>query len=144
MSSREGKYVNVKMPTGALSQVAKSVKVGEDVTEVVESMWLTLIKAEGIGLAANQVGLLQRIIVVNVKGFSTEIINPVITKWSGNTKLSRESCLSFPGKIVKVKRDACVTLEGFDRNWNPITKRCRALTAFCVQHEIDHLNGVTI
>ncbi len=127
-----------------LGQKAKPVKHGENVSGIVSEMFESMLEAKGIGLAANQVGILSRIIVVNVNGFSTEIINPVITKWSGKTKLSKEGCLSYPGKLVNIKRDNIITVEGYDREWKPIKKKCRALTAFCIQHEIDHLNGITI
>jgi peptide deformylase len=133
-----------KKGSECLSLVAHSVERGLELNSFIDDMWKTLIASKGIGLAANQVGYLLRVIVINVNGLSTEIINPVITKRSGRTKLSSEGCLSFPGKQVKVKRDSQIVVEGFDRNWNPIKKKCRALTAFCVQHEIDHLNGITI
>ncbi len=81
---------------------------------------------------------------MDTNGFSKAIINPVITKTSGKLKLGKEGCLSFPGKRVDMKRDNIVVVEGFDEDWNPIKKKVRALSAFCVQHEIDHLNGITI
>lgn len=127
-----------------LSYVATDVKHGTDLSSLIDNMWGAMLKAKGVGLAANQVGHRVRVIIINVNGFSTEIINPVITKKSGKLKLSTEGCLSFPGKQVKVKRDNQIVVEGFDRYWIPIKKKCRALTAFCVQHEIDHLDGITI
>ena len=127
-----------------LKQVADKVVHNSDVSDIVSDMRLELSKTIGIGLAANQIGCLQRIILMNCNGFMGVIINPVITKCSGKIKNSTEGCLSYPGKQVKVKRDNQVVVEGFDENWNPIKQKCKALTAFCVQHEIDHLNGVTI
>ena len=127
-----------------LSQVADEVILNSDVSDIILYMRNELSKTTGIGLAANQIGCLKRIILMNCSGFMGIVINPVITKRSGNIKNSTEGCLSYPGKQVKVKRDNQVIVEGFDENWQPIKKKCRALTAFCVQHEIDHLNGITI
>jgi peptide deformylase len=137
----------MKIKTGnfeTLTQVAAEVPHGEDVKAVIDEMWKVMLHNSGIGLAANQVGLLKRIIVVHTNGFTSAIINPVITKESGKLKLSKEGCLSFPGKNIDMKRDNIIVVEGFDENWNPIKKKVRALSAFCVQHEIDHLDGITI
>jgi peptide deformylase len=127
-----------------LTQVAAPVPHGEDVKGLICDMWQVMSKHNGIGLAANQVGALKRVIVVHTNGFSTAIINPSITKLSGKVKNSKEGCLSFPKLTKTMKRDNIVVVEGFDENWNPIKKKVRALSAFCVQHEIDHLNGITI
>jgi len=127
-----------------LKQIADIVPMNDDVSDVVAELRLELSKTTGLGLAANQIGSLQRIILMNCNGFMGIVINPVITKFSGKVKNSTEGCLSYPGKQVKVKRDNQIVVEGFDENWQPIRKKCKALTAFCVQHEIDHLNGVTI
>lgn len=129
----------------ALYQKCHEVPSGEDRSELIEIMWKLMSEKKGIGLAANQIGALDRIIIIHVNGFSSEIINPVITKRSGKTKISKsEGCLSFPGKRINKKRDNQIVVEGFDRNRNPIRKKLRALGAFVVQHEIDHLNGITI
>jgi len=134
----------VKKGFPTLKQVSEIVEHGSDVSKVVNELRDELSKTTGIGLAANQIGSLQRIILMNCNGFMGVVINPVITKRSGKIKNSTEGCLSYPGKQVKVKRDNQIVVEGFDENWHPIKKKCKALTAFCVQHEIDHLNGVTI
>lgn len=127
-----------------LKQVSTDVEQGSDLNQLVTEMFDLMDKSGGIGLAANQVGLNIRVIVVNVKGFRTEIINPVISRSSRKFKLSDEGCLSFPNKQVKIKRDEAITVTGFDRNWQPIKKNCKGLLSFCIQHEIDHLNGITI
>lgn len=134
--------VNQEHP--ALSTVSAEVPHGDDVFATVAEMRDLLFKTSGCGLAANQVGITKRIIILNTLGFMGAIINPVITKESGKLKRSPEGCLSFPKLHVDMKRDNIVTVGGFDENWNPIKKKCRALTAFAVQHEIDHLNGITI
>jgi len=127
-----------------LHQKAMEVERGEDVSDLISQMWKIMFKNKGVGLAANQVGVLKRVIIVNTNGFSCAIINPVITELSGFVKNSKEGCLSFPGKQSVMKRDNRVIIEGFDADWNPIKKKVRALSAFCVQHEIDHLNGINI
>ena len=123
---------------------SKPVEHGSDISGLIGEMFNLMDKSKGIGLAANQVGLDIRVIVVNVKGCRTEIINPIITRRSSKIKLSNEGCLSFPNKTAKIKRDDAVTVVGFDRDWNPIKKNCRGLLSYCIQHEVDHLNGITI
>ena len=128
-----------------LTQVAIEVPFMEDVSELVAELKTDLAKTTGIGLAANQVGSLKRVILMNCNGFMGIVINPVIEKYSGKTKVSKEGCLSFPNTPHKnMRRDNQVVVTGFDENWQPIKKKCKALTAFCIQHEIDHLNGLTI
>lgn len=136
--------MELEIKPDALKLVSRDVEHGANITDLIESMFLLMDKSKGIGLAANQVGLDIRVIALNVKGFRTEIINPVITRYSRNIKLSNEGCLSFPNRKVKVKRGDAITVVGFDRDWNPIKKNCRGLLSYCVQHEIDHLNGITI
>ncbi len=127
-----------------LNQKALEVPHGEDVSEIVAGMFEAMRKGKGVGLAANQVGILKRIIVVNTPGFCSAVINPVITKYSGKLKTSVEGCVSFPGKRVNKRRDNSIVIEGFDANWQPIKKKVKALSAFCIQHEVDHLDGITI
>jgi len=126
-----------------LSQVAQPISLNENVSEMLLGMWAVLRQHKGAGLAANQVGVLKRIIIVNTKGFAGVIINPVITKRRGN-KRSVEGCLSFPGKRVTMTRSSIITVVGFDEKWQPVKKKLRGFSSFCVQHEIDHLNGITI
>lgn len=128
----------------ALHTVSAEVPHGEDVSKLVADMKETMVKSKGIGLAANQVGVLKRVIVMATKNYTGAIINPVITNRTETVKMSSEGCLSVPGKQAKVKRHYKVTVEGFDENWNPLTLNMKQLSAYCVQHEIDHLNGVTI
>ena len=128
----------------ALSTVAKEVPFGEDCSDLIVDMWAVLSDTTGIGLAANQVGVLKRVILINTNGFVQEIINPQIIKGSGKFKISLEGCLSFPDKHVKLKRESMVTVIGYDKYWVPVKKKCRALLANVVQHEIDHLNGINI
>jgi peptide deformylase len=97
-----------------------------------------------VGMAGPQVGVMKRIIIVKYASVDMTIYNPVITDSPGKVVNNIESCLSFPGKQVKVKRSKRVIVEGFDENWDPVKIDARNLLACIFQHEIDHLNGKTI
>lgn len=128
----------------ALKQIAQPVPEGGRVDNLVEQMFMIMKQHKGIGLAANQVGVLQRVIVININGIKQEFINPVITAQKGGRRTSREGCLSYPGRIVSVARYKEITIEGFDKNWQPVKRKLKDLAASCVQHEMDHLDGRTI
>lgn len=130
----------------ALTQVAAEVAPHVVVEPFVKEMFRVMREGKGLGLAANQVGVLLRIIVVQVGSFRQAIINPVITqRFGGDTHFKGgEGCLSFPGQRVKIVRDARVTVEGFNARWEPVRFKLRGDAAIVVQHEIDHLDGVTI
>lgn len=134
----------MELMTDTLHSVSNEVPFGANLNSEISKMFSLMESSGGIGLVANQVGMTDRVIVVDAKGFRSAIINPVITRRSGKRKVSAEGCLSFPNKKVKVIRDEAITATGFDSLWNPIKKNCRGLLAFCIQHEVDHLNGVTI
>lgn len=127
-----------------LSMVLPEVEHGEDVTQIAADMRQTMIDSGGIGLAANQVGIMKRIIVLKVPKFKGCIINPVITRHVKNKIDSREGCLSFPGKLVNKQRYNKIVVEGFNEKWEPLKIDLNGLSSFCAQHEIDHLNGITI
>jgi peptide deformylase len=99
-----------------------------------------------VGLAAPQVGHPLRLIVVDVTATTTRaeakvLVNPVITAASRN-KLVREGCLSFPDYLANVKRATRVNVEAFTINGEPVSYEVKHLEAVCIQHELDHLNGV--
>ncbi len=127
-----------------LNSECKEVAYGECKKALVEIMRSVMNKSKGIGLAANQIGVMERVIVVSTKDFSGAIINPEVTRSTDTIKLSKEGCLSFAGKIVTKKRLFKVTVEGFDEDWNRVKVNAKGLTSFCLQHEIDHLNGIHI
>lgn len=106
-------------------------------------MWQVMYHGKGIGLAANQIGETRRIIVIHAKGFKQAIVNPVITKSYGGKVMNQEGCLSFPGRTAKILRSKQIIVEGFDQDWKPVKRKLKGLTAYCVQHEVDHLNGVS-
>jgi len=99
---------------------------------------------EGVGLAANQIGVTWRAILLVSQGIDAEIINPVITKRSKQKFPSKEECLSCPGLHFTVWRHKQVTVTGFTVDWKPLKLKLRGFNAACVQHEIDHLDGITL
>jgi peptide deformylase len=134
----------IKNGNSPLSVVAEEVREGEDVSTLLDSMWATMYASKGIGLAANQVGELKRVFVMHANGLKQEFINPVITKSYGGKTTNREGCLSYPGVTVPVIRYKQVIVNAFDRKGKPFKRKLKGLAAFCAQHEIDHLDGITI
>jgi peptide deformylase len=126
-----------------INEKSLSVEHGECVKSLVSDM-LTILEAKGIGLAAVQIGVLKRVIIVKINGEFVVMINPVITHKSTDKKQSREGCLSFPNFEVKKQRHYRVTVEFENEQREKAQVKLSALAAFCVQHEIDHLEGVTI
>ena len=133
-----------KKGSPVLSQVAQSVKHGADVSSLILTMRQCLQEHKGAGLAANQVGSLQRVISINTSDYVGVIINPVITSKSNKKVTTREGCLSFPNELKVMMRTKKIIIEGFDENWMPISKKLKFFSAAVAQHEVDHLNGITI
>lgn len=104
-------------------------------------MLATCKAAKGIGLAAPQVGVLRRFIVVCVPGWQLVIVNPEITD-RRHTSGMKEGCLSYPGRHVYITRSRIVRVKGFDIQGQPMTVKASGLLSTCLQHEIDHLDGV--
>lgn len=113
----------------------------EKLAQLLDDMKETMYKAEGVGLAAPQVGILRRICVVDVGDGLIELINPVIESEEGEQEGS-EGCLSLPGKSGIVRRPMKVTVRAQDRNGNTFTVTGEELKARAFCHEIDHLNGI--
>ena len=130
-----------------LKKKSKEVDVIDDRTrELIEDMVETMHKYEGVGLAAVQVGILKRILVIDLYDEKTPIIkliNPVILKTKGTQEVE-EGCLSFPNKYVKVIRPNEVTVEGLNEKGQKIVVKGKGLLAQALSHEIDHLNGVVL
>ncbi|MCQ2363532.1 MAG: peptide deformylase [Acidaminococcaceae bacterium] len=126
-----------------LKQVAKPVeKIDKRLTRLLNNMVETMYAAEGVGLAAPQVGESRRVVVIDVgDGVVYEMINPVITKKEG-TYLSTEGCLSVPEYSGEVERAAYVECEYTNRQGERMLVQARELLAVCIQHELDHLDGV--
>jgi len=123
---------------------AKSVEVrrfNETLHNLLDDMAVTMMDADGVGLAAPQVGINKRIIVVRSETDQVlEFVNPVIKDAKGNHE-DLEGCLSVPGIQGKVPRATKLTVEAQDRNGVPFTFKAEDFTARILQHEIDHLEG---
>ncbi|MDN4619570.1 peptide deformylase [Paenibacillus sp. PsM32] len=134
----------VTEPDEVLHKKAKEVtKITPNVQKLLTDMADTMYDADGVGLAAPQVGILKRLIVVDVGDDNglIELINPEIIESNGE-QLGSEGCLSIPGLNGQVRRALEVTVKGLDRNGEEVTITGRDLLARAFQHEIDHLNGV--
>ena len=113
------------------------------IKELVEDMIETMHKYNGVGLAAVQVGILKRIIGIDLYDGKEplRLINPVIVKAKGEQEVE-EGCLSFPNKYAKLIRPAEVTVEALDINGKKVKIHAKELLAQALAHEIDHLNGI--
>lgn len=138
---------NIRMETDEiLKKKSKEVEEIDDKTkELIKDMIDTMHKYDGVGLAAVQVGILKRIVVIDLYDEKPiiKLINPVITKTKGEQEVD-EGCLSFPNKYVKVKRPAEVTVEALDENGKEIKITGTGLLAQAISHEVDHLNGIVL
>ncbi len=114
---------------------------GEKTWQLIDDMKETLIKAEGAGLAAPQVGVLRRIFIVMAEDKYYECINPTIVKQSGKQR-GEEGCLSVKGKYGVVTRPNKVTVKAFDRYGKPFTVNAEGFLARAFCHENDHLDGI--
>jgi len=125
-----------------LRQKAKKVPViDKSIQKLIDNMIETMQQANGVGLAAPQVGVSLRVIVLQMPGESpVAIINPEIVERAGEQEVT-EGCLSVPGYYGKLKRPAHVTVKGKDRNGRKIKIKASDLLAEALEHEIDHLNG---
>ena len=108
---------------------------------LLDDMKETLVHANGVGLAAPQIGVLMRIVIVDNGSELLELINPVIVKTEGEQE-EIEACLSCPGQWGIVKRPAKVTVTALDRHGKERTYTGEGLTARCFCHELDHLDGI--
>jgi peptide deformylase len=100
--------------------------------------------APGVGLAAPQIGVLQRLLVYDVDDDPQALVNPVLDEFSDETEESDEGCLSVPGVTMPVERPVSLRVRGFDASGEPVEYRAEGLRARVIQHEYDHLEGVLI
>ncbi|MFC4100990.1 peptide deformylase [Paenibacillus xanthanilyticus] len=134
----------VKDPDPVLRERAIEVtKFNSNLHKLLDDMALTMYDAEGVGLAAPQVGISKRVIVVDVgdENGLIEMVNPEIVERSGE-QLGPEGCLSIPNLNGEVRRSQRIKLKGQDRNGNPFELVADDYLARAFQHEVDHLNGV--
>ncbi len=131
------------LPDPVLRRRAKRVtSIDGSIQKLIRNMTETLRAAAGVGLAAPQVGVSLRVIVINVpEGENFVIINPEIVKRKGERTVT-EGCLSLPGYFAQIKRSEVVTTKGRDPAGKEIRVKGEGLLAQALEHEIDHLNGV--
>jgi peptide deformylase len=135
----------LEFPDPRLRTKAKPVEVVDDhVKNIVSDMFETMYEAKGIGLAATQVNIHSRIIVIDISEDKTEplvFINPEITVLEEEPDNYDEGCLSVPGFYERVERPKHVRVEALDEYGQAFTIQPQGLLAVCIQHEVDHLNG---
>lgn len=131
-------------PDPRLRNAAQPVeRVDDDIRRLVDDMFETMYSAPGIGLAAIQVNVARRIIVVDVSEERDRplcLINPEIVEATGEETME-EGCLSVPGYYDKVSRAERIRVRALDRDGRPLEMEADGLLAVCIQHEIDHLDG---
>ena len=136
-------------PDSVLREVLEPVKdINEEIEKIIDNMFDAMYKTpNGIGLAANQIGIRKRIVVFDFtrkeekKGKPLVVINPEIV-WSEGSITMEEACLSIPDFSAKVTRKQKVGVKGYDRDGRPIEIEAKDIEAVCFQHEIDHINGI--
>ncbi len=134
----------LRFPDPRLHEVARPVaEVDDSIRQLIDDMAETMYEAPGIGLAATQVDVHKRVVVIDVsedKSALLALVNPEITERSGE-QVCEEGCLSVPGIYEKVSRAEQVTVRALDRDGKPFELSADGLLAVCIQHELDHLEG---
>ena len=125
-------------------KTAKVPQVTKKVLKLIKDMKASMKKANGVGLAAPQVGESLRICIGRVNGKDTPLINPEITWKSGEKAIDEEGCLSLPGIWLPIPRSTEIALSYLDEKGKPQERKLKDFDARVVQHEVDHLDGVLI
>lgn len=126
-----------------LRRKAKRIDRVDDTTRnIAISMIKTMLENDGLGLSGNQVGIMKRIIIVSVDGEPKVMINPEIVSMSEETCSMTEGCLSFPGQFYDIDRPIGLTVKYRSMSGKPMLEKYSGLTARCIMHEIDHLDGI--
>ena len=121
-------------------ETAPVAEVTDEIRRLVADMFETMYAAEGIGLAAPQVGRTERVCVIDVEGRKLALINPEIVEREGKIKWE-EGCLSIPDVYGEVQREQHVVVRALNERGAPVEVDATELLAVCLQHEIDHLHG---
>ncbi len=139
----------IKAPDPRLKQIAKTVsKVDDAIRKTLADMLETMYINDGIGLAATQVGIDKRLMVMDLRDGPNEepnpfkMVNPEIIETSDQTKDAEEGCVSLPYQYAKVRRSTEITVQYLDESGNEKKLTAHGLRAACIQHEIDHLDGI--
>ena len=134
----------LRFPNSILRKPCKIIEnIDDDIIRIAREMAETMYRDQGIGLAAPQVGISKRLIVVDIGEGLITLINPEITVAEGTDKME-EGCLCLPQITVDIERKACAQVKGVDLDGKPVSFDAEELLARCFQHEIDHLNGKLI
>ena len=138
------KLTILEFPDPRLRTKASTVEsVDDDLRSLIDDLFETMYEAPGIGLAATQVNVHQRLLVADVSADKSEpyaLINPVILEKDGLT-VTEEGCLSVPGYYEEVERAQHIRVKYLDRNGDDVEMEAEDLLAVCIQHEMDHLEG---
>jgi peptide deformylase len=136
----------LRFPDPRLKTKASLVtEITEATSIIIDDMLATMYDENGVGLAATQVDIHQRIVVMDVSENNDQpivLINPEIIAKSDDTLINEEGCLSVPGVYAKVDRHTTCTVKALDRHGKEFTLDGEELLSICIQHELDHLNGV--
>ena len=122
-------------------------KVDDEIRNLLDDMLETMYSAPGIGLAAVQIGILKRMIVIDISKEKDKkkplfLINPEIVSRSKNTSIYQEGCLSLPGHFAEIERPADCQIKYIDYHGKKKELKANGLLSTCIQHEVDHLDGV--
>ncbi len=131
-----------KMGDNILTKTCRPVEeMTPRIKELIQDMLDTMYESYGVGLAASQVGVLKRIVVIDIGEGPVVLVNPEIVETSGE-QTGDEGCLSVPGKTGTVTRPMYAKVQAFDENMEPVTVEGEGLMARAICHECDHLDGV--
>tara|TARA_B100001057_G_scaffold229916_1_gene230243 strand:- start:349 stop:873 length:525 start_codon:yes stop_codon:yes gene_type:complete len=140
----------ITVPDEILKKISEPVeKVGTNEKKLINDLFETMYHSKGIGLAAVQLGILKRILVIDVsnkdeKKKPLSFINPIIKKISTETSIYEEGCLSIPDTFIEIERPKICEIEYVDINGKKNFLKCDGLLSTCLQHEINHLDGKLI
>ena len=140
----------ITVPDEILKKISEPIeKIGNNEKKLIDDLFDTMYNSNGIGLAAVQVGILKRILVVDVstkneKSQPIALINPVIRNLSNDTSVYEEGCLSIPETFIEIERPKICEVEYIDKKGLKKNLKCDGLLSTCIQHEINHLDGKLI
>ncbi|MFZ5982122.1 MAG: peptide deformylase [Patescibacteria group bacterium] len=136
----------IKYPDPILKKKCRPIENihSPQIKELILEMLGEMKKNNGLGIAAPQVGKLLQLCIIKLDGRTYILLNPKITGRSWAKELGEEGCLSFPGTFVLVKRHKKVSVKALDEKGEPLNIKAEGLLARAFQHEIDHLEGITI
>ena len=140
----------ITVPDETLKKISTPIeKVSLNEKRLIADLFETMYHSQGIGLAAVQVGILKRVVVIDISGKEEgkkplSLINPIIKKVSDETSIYEEGCLSIPDTFIEIERPKICEIEYVDMNGEIKNLRCDGLLSTCIQHEINHLDGKLI